>query len=155
LRDRPEEIPFLLQLEVERTAPGLAVHVSLVEAALLRPWPGNVRELLAEARGAAQAATAAKSSRVEATHLSPTAGCAFERPAEPAPLAPAGSPPEITPPAGAPPPSRAHIAGLLKRVGGNVSAAARELGVHRTQLRRWMERYGLDARGSGATRGEG
>jgi DNA-binding NtrC family response regulator len=155
LRDRPEEIPFLLQLEVERTAPGLAVHVSLVEAALLRPWPGNVRELLAEARGAAQAAAAAKSSRVEATHLSPTAGCAFERPAESAPLAPAGSPPEITPPAGAPPPSRAHIAGLLKRVGGNVSAAARELGVHRTQLRRWMERYGLDARGSGATRDEG
>jgi DNA-binding NtrC family response regulator len=156
LRDRPEEIPFLLELEVERTAPGLSVHASLVEAALLRPWPGNVRELLAEARSAAQAAVAAGSSRVEATHLSATAGCAFQTPAEPAPLEPARAPPAITPPAGTPPPPppRARIAGLLKRVGGNVSAAARELGVHRTQLRRWMERYGLDARSFAAPRDE-
>jgi hypothetical protein len=36
--------------------------------------------------------------------------------------------------------------GVLERAEGNISAAARELGVHRTQLRRWMERHGLDAR---------
>jgi hypothetical protein len=57
LRDRPEEIPFLLEGEAARTVPGSSVEASLVEACLLRPWPGNVRELRAEARNAAQAAS--------------------------------------------------------------------------------------------------
>ena len=141
LRHRPEEIPWLLQAEAERTAPGLTLHVSLVEACLLRAWPGNVRELLAEARSAAQAAHAAGGARVEQRHLSVTAGSAFAVSAEPAAArAPAAA--SVTPASA--PPSRARIVSLLKRE-GSVSAAARALGVHRTQLRRWMERYGLEA----------
>jgi len=141
LRDRLEEIPWLLEAEVERTAPGLAVHVSLVETCLLRPWPGNLRELCAEARSAAQAALAEGAPRVEARHLGETAGLAFA-----APLSPVeGDAPE-GPPAAATAPTRAKLAALLKRHQGNVSAASRDLGAHRTQLRRWMERYGLDAR---------
>ena len=42
-------------------------------------------------------------------------------------------------------PSKARIAGALKRHEGNVTGAARDLGLHRNQLRRWMDRYGLDA----------
>ncbi|WP_437304440.1 sigma 54-interacting transcriptional regulator [Sorangium sp. So ce388] len=141
LRQRPEEIPWLLQAEVERTAPGLAIHVSLVESCLLRAWPGNVRELCAEVRSAAQAAVAEGAARVEAKHLGATAGLAFTAPVAP----PEGGAHAMAagPPA---PPTRARLAGVLERRQGNVSAAARELGVHRTQLRRWMERHGLDAR---------
>jgi transcriptional regulator of acetoin/glycerol metabolism len=137
LRDRPEEIPWLLRMEVERVAPGLSLHTSLVEACLLRPWPGNVRELLAEARSAVQAALTDGSARVEGRHLSATAGSAFG-----APRGDESAPPSA--PGSVPPPTRAQLAQVLRRVEGNISAAARELGVHRTQLRRWMERHGLD-----------
>jgi transcriptional regulator of acetoin/glycerol metabolism len=44
------------------------------------------------------------------------------------------------------PPTRARLIKVLERCKGNITAAARELGVHRTQLRRWMERHGLDAK---------
>lgn len=144
LRERLEEIPWLLQNEVERTAPGLALHLSLVETCLLRPWPGNLREIGAEARSAAQAAIAEGAARVEARHLGEMAGLAFSSPEQrPDGAAHASG---TAPPAAPTPPTRAKIAGLLKRLQGNVSATARELGVHRTQLRRWMERHGLDAR---------
>jgi DNA-binding NtrC family response regulator len=41
LRDRIEEIPWLLHRQIGETAPGLVTHVSLVEACLLRTWPGT------------------------------------------------------------------------------------------------------------------
>jgi DNA-binding NtrC family response regulator len=144
LRDRAEEIPWLLQAAADGTAAGLALHVSFVEACLLRPWPGNVRELLAEGRGAAQAAHAAGGARVERKHLGVTAGSAFASPAEAPPIS--STPHEAPAPLSPLPPTKARIAAVLKRVNGNVSAAARELGAHRTQLRRWMDRHGLDPR---------
>jgi DNA-binding NtrC family response regulator len=146
LRDRPEEIPWLLRAEIERTGLDLTLHVSMVEACLLRVWPGNARELLAETRSAAQVAIAAGASRVEAAHLSEMAGSAFAAPVEPQAPAPAAVAAPTPAPAQGSPPTRAKLSGVLKRCEGNVSAAARELGVHRTQLRRWMERHGLDAR---------
>lgn len=139
LRVRIEEIPWLLQLAIQRTAPDRAMHVSFVEACLLRRWPGNVRELLGEARTAAQLAVAGESPRVEARHLGANAGVALnttpekDEPARP----PDGGRPGDTSP------TRAQLVDLLRRVDGNVSAAARELGVHRTQLRRWLERHGI------------
>ncbi len=169
LRDRPEEIAFLAEAEIARVAAAmpasstvtLSMHPSLIEACLLRVWPGNVRELCAEIRSAAQAALAAETPgespagrpeivRVEARHLGPLAGSALSMAPPPGTFAQgesgAGS---IAPPSpgGAPAmASKARITSALKRFEGNVSAAARELGVHRTQLRRWMERYGLEAR---------
>jgi transcriptional regulator of acetoin/glycerol metabolism len=136
LRDRPEEIPWLLHAEVERSSPGLSLHASLVEACLLRPWPGNVREILAEARSAVQAALTDGAARVESRHLSDTAGSAFGASRDESASAPPSAPGAV--------PSRAQLAQLLRRAEGNMSAAARDLGVHRTQLRRWMERHGLD-----------
>ncbi|MFP2911852.1 sigma 54-interacting transcriptional regulator, partial [Pyxidicoccus sp. 3LFB2] len=56
LRQRPEELALLLQRAVQQLSAELGLHVTLVEACLLRPWPGNVRELLVEARSAAQTA---------------------------------------------------------------------------------------------------
>lgn len=147
LRERPEEIPWLLTAELARMAPDLIPHVSLVETCMLRVWPGNVRELLAEARTAAQVALATENKRVEARHLSADAGSAFSAPKEDAhrPLTTkAATSSEDT--SRMPPPSKAKLAGVLKKCEGNISAAARQLGVHRTQLRRWLERHDMDVR---------
>lgn len=170
LRDRPEEFSWLLQQAIAAAFPGLAVHVSLVEACLLRPWPGNVRELLAEARSAGQAAVVSAAQRVEAHHLNSRAGSAFSLPAPPVdpatgsgtsgpslgpnPTPPNPTPPNPTPPNSTLPPTRARLVGLLRRNGGNISAAARELGVHRTQLRRWMDRHNITAQTSDPPTGE-
>ena len=144
LRERAEEIAWLVHAELGKTAAELSLHASFVEACLLRAWPGNVRELLAETRSAAQAAALARSARVEAPHLSASAGVAFARAeAPPGPGDAGGAPPRAQVAA---PPTRARLASVLSSVRGNVSAAARELGVHRTQLRRWLDRHGLDPR---------
>ena len=38
---------------------------------------------------------------------------------------------------------KAHIEEALRRHGGNKAGAARELGLHRTQLYRYMKRYNM------------
>jgi transcriptional regulator of aromatic amino acid metabolism len=48
LRERPDEMAFLVREAVRASEPGLQIHSTLVEACLLRPWPGNSRELVAE-----------------------------------------------------------------------------------------------------------
>ena len=48
LRDRPDEMAYLVHEAVRAAEPGLQIHSTLVEACLLRPWPGNSRELVAE-----------------------------------------------------------------------------------------------------------
>jgi hypothetical protein len=48
LRDRPDEMSFLVHDAVKSAEPGLQIHSTLVEACLLRPWPGNSRELVGE-----------------------------------------------------------------------------------------------------------
>jgi hypothetical protein len=48
LRDRPDEMAFLVNEAVRAAEPALQIHSTLVEVCLLRPWPGNVRELIAE-----------------------------------------------------------------------------------------------------------
>jgi len=157
LRQRPEELPQLLQRAVQPISPGLGLHVSLVEACLLRPWPGNVRELLVEARSAAQAALMQGAPRIEARHLSASAGTAFG-PGAPAPKAMASerqAPPEESSRAksvGAE--ERARIEEALRQHGGNVTATARTLGMHRTQLRRLLERHAISAPAASSERDE-
>lgn len=222
LRKRREEVPFLLEHEIQKATLELGLHVSLVEACLLRPWPGNVRELLSEARSAVRAALAQKSAMVERAHLSPSAGTAFRvattdealpEPSRPSPpsrptsdepiaargepgglasatahqapalppakaaLAPplythkeggtgptaaraeggasdaaralsaaAGKSPDSTPRRGTPRAKplklaeKNRIEAALLLMNGKVRAAAKELGLHRTQLRRLIER---------------
>jgi DNA-binding NtrC family response regulator len=151
LRQRPEEIPLLFQRAARELSPTLGLHVSLVEACLLRPWPGNVRELLVEARTAAQAALMQGAQRIELRHLSPSAGTAFG----PAMSAPEGlsedrrAPREEASrarPVGTD--ERARIEEALRQNGGNVTATARALGMHRTQLRRLLERHAISAPGN-------
>ncbi len=103
---------------------------------MVRPWPGNVRELLREARTSAQEALAAGHTVVTVRELSPQAGMALRSTAPPPTSSPQPPNAELT---------RERIEGALREVGGNVTGAARALGMHRTQLRRWLVKNGLSA----------
>ncbi len=144
LRERLEEVPWLLHVTAQSIAPGLQLDASFVEKCLQRTWPGNVRELLAEIRTAAQGALAETAPRLEARHLGRLAGMGM---AEPTPSEPAKAKripdtAELKPQYPAEP-DRATIEDVLRRTNGNVAAAARLLSVHRTQLYRWLSRFGI------------
>lgn len=156
LRQRLEEIPWHVVQAVAKVSPGIKVSTQLVEACLLRSWPGNIRELLAELNTAAVNATAAGVDSLQVNHLNASAGAAFVA-ADPAPVgakdaeaaAPDrenSSPPpdEATAEAKPDPPSRAQLIMALLQAHGNISAAARALGLHRTQLRRYLQLRGID-----------
>jgi transcriptional regulator with PAS, ATPase and Fis domain len=134
LRERAEDIPWLVQTALEGGKPP---HVSLVELALARPWPGNVRELLLEVREAARAASAEPCEAVEARHLAAGAGL---RAAEGSDDVGA----ERKSPGRSEPPTKGEMLDALRAHAGNVAQTARALGVHRTQLRRWLDRDGVD-----------
>jgi transcriptional regulator with GAF, ATPase, and Fis domain len=163
LRERREEIPWLMAGQLGALMPGVSLDVSIVEACMLRAWPGNVRELLAETNTAAMTARAAGKSVVFAEHLSLSAGA----PMTPSPASqpewhtpPRTSSAEDIPPAQAPEvvpalpvvkgaspsevPSRKQILSALVETHGNISAAARTLQIHRTQFRRLLLRYRID-----------
>jgi transcriptional regulator of acetoin/glycerol metabolism len=128
LRERPEEIPWLIEATLGDLHEKLRAESAFVEACLLRRWPGNVRELILEVRTAAQVAMAAGAWIVEARHLGEAAGATLT------PMV------ELLPPRKGPAqlPDRETIEEALRRSGGKVATAARALGIHRTQLRRWL-----------------
>lgn len=138
LAQRLAELPFLVHHTVAQTKPPRAVHCTLIEACLLRSWPGNIRELIAEVRAAAHASARAGRAQVERADLSLTAGVAelFA----PAPEA-AGERPVVS---AARLSDRNEVVAALRAELGNVRGAARRLGVHRNQLRRWLDRHGID-----------
>jgi DNA-binding NtrC family response regulator len=128
LRERREEIPWLIASFARRA--GLErVHAKLVDQCLRLPWPGNVRELAREVRQAADRARGLGVDGLRLEHLRPSAG------------APLAAPTGRTAPRAEP--TREAIEEALARAHGNISAAARSLGLHRTQLRRAMEKLGL------------
>jgi DNA-binding NtrC family response regulator len=148
LRDRLDEIAQHIAGEIAAVAPGLAPQAKLVETCMLRPWPGNVRELRRQIRDAASRAVAEHADRVRPEHLSPTAG---------QPLGPPSSRPvEATRSARpyvrhAQELTREAVERALSEHDGNVSRAARSLGLQRTQLYREIARHSLDR--SGKSRG--
>jgi transcriptional regulator with GAF, ATPase, and Fis domain len=159
LRQRREEIPWLIADAVAAMGAALSLDLSLVETCILRVWPGNVRELLSEIKSAVWAAQALNKGFVAAEHLSPTAGAALQPLERPSGSVVAPEPvlsraeditsgtsdvsPKPSPTNG--PPSRTQVLTALVEADGNVSAAARRLRVHRTQLMRLLARYQIDA----------
>lgn len=142
LRERREEVPWLMRHALSGLP--LELHASAVEAALLRVWPGNVRELLSETRKAAAAAQAEGAGVLRAEHLAPHAGRAVDG----APVAARAAPSSGARPAAPPVPAehdadREAIVAALSASGNNVSAAAKALNMHRTQLYRAIKRLGL------------
>jgi transcriptional regulator of acetoin/glycerol metabolism len=107
----------------------LGASAGFVEACAARAWPGNVRELRAEVRRAAASALAKGSDLLRSEDLASMAGKPIPRshPPEPASDFP-----------------NDEFAAALAEARGNVVLAARNLGVHRNKVRRWLERHQVD-----------
>jgi DNA-binding NtrC family response regulator len=131
VRERIEEIPWHIQDVLDSVGADRPLRATegFIEACAARPWPGNVRELRAEARRAAAQAAARDSDALVANDLGPLAG----RPISSAP--PAMTPPEWP---------NDEVAAALTAAPTTFPCAARELGVHRNAVRRWLERHGVD-----------
>lgn len=130
LRERAAELSWILAHALRKVDKGLVAHVSLVEACLTRPWHGNVRELTGAIAAAAKLALE-EGKEVRAEHLGENVGIALTSTGRS--LKAMGD--KLT---------EESIRKALADQNGNVSAAARALGVHRTQLYRLIERLGID-----------
>lgn len=126
LRERLEEVPWLLHSVAGPR--NRALHVSLVEEALLREWPGNVRELLS---ATLQAVSREQEGPVLGEHLPPP--MVFENEAPSVASTPA-RPEDLT---------KQMVVDALAKADGNATLAAKHLGLHRTQLNRLRAKFGL------------
>jgi len=74
VRERPDEMAFLVAEAVRSAEPALQIHSTLVEVCLLRPWPGNARELVSEVRRTAHTVAAQGKNNVRGEDLDNDAG---------------------------------------------------------------------------------
>ena len=74
LRERPDEMAFLVQDAVRDAEPALQIHSTLIEACLLRPWPGNSRELVSEVSRTAHTVAAQGKNNIRGEDLDNDAG---------------------------------------------------------------------------------
>ena len=139
LRARKVDIARLVQREVAGTSRKVAPHARLIEACCVRPWPGNIRELRSAVRQAAAEALAAGRDVVRVEDLAATAGMPLVSAASDPGAGPGSERPRVV----AGEIDREAVAAALARASNVVSVAARALGVHRTQLYRLMEKYGI------------
>jgi two-component system response regulator HydG len=129
LRERRSDVvPIALAAAREAAGRDVGLHPRFAHELLLRDWPANVRELVAVVTRAVLEAGGAEV-------IPSPAGFGDE----PAPVPPPPAPPRPARPSGDE--MRARIAAL----GGNVRAYARELGVGRSTLYRWLEAAGVPA----------
>jgi two-component system nitrogen regulation response regulator GlnG len=144
LRERREDIPLLVAHFLEDLAYPGAVSEEAMAVLGRHSWPGNVREL----RNAVEATTVtARGSVILLDHL-PQSVRAGPPPAPDellrvvvrlADAAPEGTKYEAVHDAF----ERGVVAHVLGLVGGNQVHASRLLGIHRTTLRKLIEKYGL------------
>lgn len=74
IRDRPDEMAFLVADAVRNAEPALQIHSTLIEACLLRPWPGNSRELVSEVSRTAHAVASQGKNNIRGEDLDNDAG---------------------------------------------------------------------------------
>jgi DNA-binding NtrC family response regulator len=137
LRERTCDLGVLVADLLPRVAPERAAQLSFTTAAgralVSYEWPLNVREL-AQALGLS-AALAPESSVVDIAQLPPALSAA--RPA-------AGTPALASDLSSEDQRLRAELLAHLEIAGGNVSEVARAMGKQRTQIHRWVKRFGID-----------
>ena len=132
LRERREDIPLLVDMALQRFNLAYNKKVRSVAPDVLRlllnhSFPGNVRELLNLLE---QSVILCKGNEISLEHLpgsftSPLT-LATTRPRKNGRI-----------------PTAEELRALLERLGGSRAEIARELGVERTTLWRWMKRYGI------------
>lgn len=150
LRQRREDIPVLAEFFVRklRNDPTLRLTPAVLESFQQYDWPGNVREL---ENTVAKCVYASPGPAIDVDAL-PAQFAVYVngRPRTPTPE-PASAPPQPTPdhPSGAPLSGsiaeleRNAIATACQRAGGNLSKAARMLGISRPTLYRKIKQYGI------------
>jgi transcriptional regulator of acetoin/glycerol metabolism len=74
LRDRPDEMAYLVHDAIHGAEPALQIHSTLIEACLLRPWPGNARELVSEVSRTAHTVAAQGKNNIRGEDLDNDAG---------------------------------------------------------------------------------
>jgi transcriptional regulator with AAA-type ATPase domain len=139
LRERREEIPFLVQLVLSEIKGGaLPPSVRFIEACLLRSWLLNVRELfLAVKHAAAVGRTTPNATELEPEMLPPP----MVVPEAPAVSVAGGAPAAM--PESLAESRRDDLLAALKKHGNNVRATAEALGIGRTTLYEMLKRFGI------------
>jgi DNA-binding NtrC family response regulator len=132
LRERREDIPFLVQHFLERLSKELqrqltGISPEAMSALVSHPWPGNVRELRNVLERGAVVAQGKVIQLADLGLASSEAGRGV----------PAGDPLSLEEV------EKRHVAGVLNWAGGNVTHAARVLGIDRMTLYNKIKRYGL------------
>ena len=136
LRERLDDVPAIVDHGLREIArrlgrPVPATTGSLYRALCEHAWPGNVRELMNVLE------------RLLVRHAAePLDGAALVGSLDPLP-APAGVDPRTLVRDRDPGSDRERVAEALRSAGGNVSRAARRLGLARSTLRHRIERFGL------------
>ncbi|MCG8422313.1 MAG: sigma 54-interacting transcriptional regulator [Proteobacteria bacterium] len=148
LDQRKEDMGILIgvllgKLNEERDSTAeIALSNDVARALLAYNWPRNIREL----RTCLQTAIALAGNRmVELDHLGPTVRQALdEQHSQDREATPTGrdSRQPLSPEQEH---RRAQLIQLLREHQGNISAVARAMGKVRSQVQRWIKRYGLDA----------
>ncbi|HVJ18282.1 MAG TPA: sigma 54-interacting transcriptional regulator [Polyangiaceae bacterium] len=135
LTGRRREILALLRTLAEREGAELTIEPDAAEAILLWEWPRNVRELEALVRSLVVVRGSTTLTLAELTELKADVveHLREER---------AGADPAFGT-EGNPLADRERLRELIERAAGNISQVARELGVTRAQVYRWMKRLGL------------
>jgi two-component system response regulator HydG len=128
LKERPEDIPLLLDLALDRFNKSYGKRIrgfspEVLSLLLNHSYPGNVRELLNMVE---RAVILARGETISLELLPPEL-------AQASPSTSFGAGENRLPTA-------KQLAALLEKHGGNRSAAARELGINRTTLWRWLKR---------------
>ncbi len=148
LRERPEEIGYLIALGLRPFLPQLGIDSSLIEHCLLRPWLGNVRELLGSVRAAASGARLGGANVVSASHLPPLLAGAPHEPISKAHSTSASTP---APPTDATAPARALkrdereaaiVEAFRKNPRADAHAIAQSVGVSAATVYRVLQRIG-------------
>jgi len=132
LRERKEDIPLLVSHLLERLTAEMQKKITGVSGEAMailvsRDWPGNVRELRNVLERGAVVATGTV---IQAGDLGPIHAGATESTASAAPV----SLEEV---------EKRHVAEVLKHTGGNVTQAARLLGIDRVTLYNKIRKYQL------------
>jgi transcriptional regulator with GAF, ATPase, and Fis domain len=135
LRERAEDLPLLLVVLLRKLAPerpDVKLTPAAAQVILNHDWPLNIRELEQALRGALALSGIALTGSVpiDLAHLPET----LTRSAVPKPA-------HLTPEEAR---HRDQLLELIREHGGNLSAVARALHKGRTQIMRWVARYGLD-----------
>jgi len=131
LRDRIEDLGLLVPGLLAKVVGDREITFSAdaVAALYAHDWPLNIREL----ERSLAAAAAVAPDRIELGHLPATMRTAGKvaAPVDVEQLSPADRT------------RRAELEAAIARHGGNLAEVAREMGKDRTQIRRWMKRFGL------------